>query len=56
MHIIYIRNSSDYLQLDFLSEFSDICSSGYAFDLNKEEYFHSFVDNLYNDRVKLLKM
>ncbi len=40
----------------FLPEYVDNGSSGYVFDLNKEEDFYSLVDNLYNDRVKLLKM
>jgi len=40
----------------FLPEYVDNGSSGYVFDLNKEEDFYSLVDSLYNDRTKLLKM
>jgi len=40
----------------FMPEYVENGSSGYIFDLNKEEDFYSLVDSLYNDRMKLLKM
>ncbi len=40
----------------YAAEFVNHGNSGFLFDLNKEEDFYSYVDQLYSDRIQLLKM